>query len=173
MRFRKASQLASKSGPRAPKGGKRRPGQSKRGQERPRAGTREAQEPPRAAPEAHGSGPGRPRDGPGGAGRDPGAAHERPKGPGGAQKGSPDAKTFSFLSLTDVFEGVDAPKTHHVQGFFLTAQASLSSLLDVLVEARARPARQMKTLFEITGRKVFRDNCGTDVHWPVSTKLSD
>ena len=154
---------------------KRRPGQSKRGQERPRAGPREPQEPPRAAPEAHGSGPGRPRDGPGGAGRGPGAAQERPKGPGGAQEGPerlPIRKPCETCSLTEAFEGSTRPK-HVIYTAFLTAQASLSSLLGVLVEARARPATQTKTLFEITGRKVFRDSCGTDVHWPVSTKLSD
>ena len=49
--------------------------------------------------------------------------------------------------------------------------ASFSSLLGVLFEARARSARQTKTLFEITGQKVVRDCCGTDVQRPVSTKL--
>ena len=68
-----------------------------------------------------------------GAGSGPGAAQERPKGPGGAQKGSPDAKTFGYLSLTDVFEGVDAPKTHHLQGF--------SHRASIIVEPSRRPCR--------------------------------
>ncbi len=49
--------------------------------------------------------------------------------------------------------------------------ASFSSLLGVLFEARARSDRQTKTLFEITGQKVFRDRCGPDVQRPLSTKL--
>ena len=49
--------------------------------------------------------------------------------------------------------------------------ASFSSLLGVLFEPRARSARQTKTLFEITGQKVFRDRCGPDVQRPLSTKL--
>ena len=50
-------------------------------------------------------------------------------------------------------------------------RASFSSLLGALFEPRARPARQTKTLFEITGQKVFRDRCGPDVQRPLSTQL--
>ena len=48
-------------------------------------------------------------------------------------------------------------------------RGSFSSLLGVLFEPRARPARQTKALFEITGQKVFRDRCGPDVQRPLST----
>ena len=47
--------------------------------------------------------------------------------------------------------------------------ASFSSLLGVLFEPRARPARQTEALFEITGQKVFRNRCGPDVQRPLST----
>ena len=50
-------------------------------------------------------------------------------------------------------------------------RGSFSSLLGVLFEARARSARQTKTLFEIIGQKVFLDRCGPDVQRPLSTKL--
>ena len=183
MRLRKTSQLAAKSGPRAPKGV---PGEAQEAPRTVQERSGEAQEPPRAAPEAHGSGPGTSLEGPGAARERPRSGPRDPEAPRRAQKGSPDAKTFGFTRLSGLlaevfkrsvkpnqgFRGVDAPKTRNLQGF-LTAQASLSSLLGVLVEARARPATQTKTLFEITGRKVFRDSCGTDVHWPVSTTLSD
>ena len=46
---------------------------------------------------------------------------------------------------------------------------SFSSLPGALFEPRARPARQTKALFEITGQKVFRDRCGPDVQRPLST----
>ena len=50
-------------------------------------------------------------------------------------------------------------------------RGSFSSLLGVLFEPRARPARQTKALFEITCQKVFRDRCGPDLQRPLSTKL--
>ena len=61
------------------------------------------------------------------------------------------------------------PRGHF--GLILEPPGSFSSLLDVLFEARARSARQTKTLFEITGQKVFRDRCGPDVQRQLSTKL--
>ena len=121
-------------------------------------------------------------DVPGGAGSGPGAAQGTRRRPGRPRKAPRMPPSLKSDGLAEVFKrnvkpnqgfrGVDAPKARNLPGF-LTAQASLSSLPGVLVEARARPASQTKTLIEITGRKVFRDSCGTDVHWPVSTKLSD
>ena len=159
-------------------------------QRRPRRGPRGAQDSPREvrrgpgpaqeSPKSHPERPqrlmGAAQDDPGTALEGPGGARERPRsGPRDpeAPRKAPRMRKPSVFKPNRCFRRGRRAQNTSFTRLFLTAQASLSSLLDVLVEARARPATQTKTLFEITGRKVFRDSCGTDVHWPVSTKLSD
>ena len=95
--------------------------------------------------------PGTPRSAPRGAHDHPGAPQERTQG----APSRPDASREPFGS--PFWPHLGAPG------------ASFSSLLGVLFEPRARPARQTKALFEITGQKVCRDRCGPDVQRPLST----
>ena len=88
--------------------------------------------------------PKRPQDGPKSALR---AARSAPRGaqeqPGAHQKGPKRAKR--------PFGTPPGP----ILALFWGGRGIISSNLAVLVEARARSARQSKTLFEITGQKVF------------------
>ena len=111
----------------------------------------------------------------------PGTPQERPKSPQDGSKRRPErAKKFPRPPRTAPGEHPrgpsrpDASREPFGSPFWphLGAPgASFSSLLGVLFEPRARPARQTKALFEITGQKVFRDRCGPDVQRPLSTKL--
>ena len=110
---------------------------------------------PRRAPGAPGAAqepPRRHQEPPGARQEAPKTTQERPRsGPKGPQA----AETF----VSPFWPHLGAPG------------ASLSSFLGVLLEPRARSARQTKALVEITGQKVFRNRCGPDVQRPLSTKL--
>ena len=104
---------------------------------------------PRSGPRAPKTAPRAARSAPRGAQDHPGAPQERTKG----APSRPDASREAFGS--PFWSHLGAPG------------ASFSGLRGVLFEARARSTTQTKTLFEITGRKVFRDRCGSDVQRPL------
>jgi hypothetical protein len=135
--FREKSPVAAQSGPRAPKGG---PGEAQEAPRTVQERSGEAQGRPKRAPRATQSGPrgswerprttqGRPWRGREGPGSGPGAAQGTRRRP----ERLPGCENLRFLSLTDVFEGVDAPKTHHLQGF--------SHRASIIVEPSRRPCR--------------------------------
>ena len=112
--------------------------------------------------------------------RAPGGTQERPKSPQDGSKSRPERakrrprpprsapgeRTKEAPSRPDASrEPFGSPFWPHLG----PPGASFSSLLGVLFEPRARPARQTKALFEITGQKVCRDRCGPDVQRPLST----
>ena len=113
--------------------------------------------------------------------RAPGGTQERPKSPQDGSKRRPErAKRRPRPPRTDPGEhprGPSRPDASRepfgspVWPHLGAPGASFSSFLGVLVEPRARSARQTKALVEITGQKVFRDRCGPDVQRPLSTQL--
>ena len=119
---------------------------------------------------SQGSRPQRPKKAPKGAPREaPGAAQEPPRrlqAPPGARQEAP---------KTEDPRGPKPPRRlqealrEPILASSWGPRGSFSSLLGVLFEPRARPARQTKALFEITGQKDFRDRCGPDVQRPLST----
>ena len=129
-------------------------------QKAPKGAPREAQMSPRRAPGGPRSGPRAPKTAPRGARSAPRGAQDHPGAPQERTQGAPSRPDASR-------EPFGSPFWPHLGA----PGASFSSLLGVLFEPRARSARQTKTLFEITGQKVFRDRCGPDVQRPLSTKL--
>ena len=127
-------------------------------QKAPKGAPREAQMSPRRAPGGPRSGPRAPKTAPRGARSAPRGAQDHPGAPQERTQGAPSRPDASR-------EPFGSPFWPHLGA----PGASFSSLLGVLFEPRARPARQTKALFEITGQKVFRDRCGPDVQRPLST----
>ena len=159
-------------------------------QRRPRRGPRGAQDSPREvrrgpgpaqeSPKSHPERPqrlmGAAQDDPGTALEGPGGARERPRSgprdPEAPRKAPRMRKPSAFKPNRCFRRGRRAQNTSCTRLF--------SHRASIIVEPSRRPCRGSRAarytdekLFEITGRKVCRDSCGTDVHWPVSTKLSD
>ena len=113
---------------------------------------------PRRAPGGPRSGPRAPNTAPRAARSAPRGAHDHPGAPQERSKRSPSRPDVSReASGSPFWPHLGAPGT------------SFASLLGVLFEPRARPARQTKALFETTGQKDLRDRCGPDVQRPLST----